>query len=160
MEIWKDVIGYEKIYQVSNLGRVKSLFYNKQKILKPIKSTNGYLYVNLYKDKKAKTSFIHHVVYEAFYQIKSCRKNVIDHIDNNKVNNNLSNLQYITIRLNSTKDKKPKSGHSNIYLNSGSYLVRIRVNNQKISIGTFKKIEDAIIKRDLFIKKLNENDLY
>jgi hypothetical protein len=153
-EIWKDVIGYEGLYQVSNLGNVKSLIFKKEKILKPQLSTNKYLMLNLYKDKKLHRVLIHRIMYESFYGIRSCKQYVIDHIDNNKQNNNLNNLQYISNRKNSSKDKTSKSGHSNIYLNSGSYLVRMRVNNIKKSIGTFKNIEDAIIVRDLYIKEL------
>jgi hypothetical protein len=156
-EIWKDVINYEGLYQVSNLGNVKSLIFKKEKILKPQLSTNKYLMLNLYKNKKLHRVLIHRIMYEAFYCIKSCKRYVIDHIDNNKQNNNLNNLQYISNRKNSSKDKISKSGHSNIYLNSGNYLVRMRVNNIKKSIGTFKNIEDAIIVRDLYIKQL-ENE--
>ena len=47
MEIWKDVSGYEGIYQVSNHGRVKSSMFNKEKILKQNKSTNGYFMIGL-----------------------------------------------------------------------------------------------------------------
>ncbi len=151
-EIWKDVIGYEGLYQVSNLGKVKSIYYRNAKILKAMPSTNKYLMVNLYKNKKPSFQLIHRLMYESFYGIKSCSKYVIDHIDNNKLNNNLDNLQYITNRHNSYKDKTSKSGHYNIYLNSNSYLVRMRINNIKKSIGTFKTIDEAIICRDNFLK--------
>lgn len=155
MEIWKDVVGYEGLYQVSNLGNVKSLYFGKQKILKQNIGTSGYLFVHLYKDKNSTPVMVHRIVYEAFYGIKSCRKYVVDHIDNNKQNNILSNLQYISNRLNSSKDKKSKTGHHNIYFNSGAYLVRMRVNNVKKTIGTFYNIEDAILNRDIFIEKLD-----
>lgn len=153
-EIWKDVVGYEGLYQVSNLGRVKSLYFGKEKILKMFNCTNGYLFVNLYKDKKPNPCLIHRLVYESFNNIKSCRKFVIDHIDNDKCNNKLCNLQYVTNRYNSSKDKKSKSGHSNIYLNASSYLVRMRVDGKKVSVATCKTISEAIEKRDLFIKNL------
>jgi hypothetical protein len=157
-EIWKDVIGYEGLYQVSNLGNVKSIYYNKGKVLKILLTTNGYKIINLYKDKKSMPKLIHRIMFESFYGIKSCRKFVIDHIDNNKLNNDLDNLQYISNRENSYKDKKSKSGHFNIYLNSGSYLVRMRVNGFKKSIGTFKTIEEAIICRDNYLNtKQNGN---
>jgi hypothetical protein len=154
MEIWKDVSGYEGIYQVSNHGRVKSSMFNKEKILKQNKSTNGYFMIGLWKEKKQSIHLVHRIMYESFHGIKSCRKYVIDHIDNNKLNNKLSNLQYITNRENSSKDKKSKTGHSNIYLNSGAYLVRMRINNVKKSIGTFKNIEDAINYRNNYINSL------
>jgi hypothetical protein len=154
MEIWKDVVGYEGIYQVSNLGKVKSLMFNKQKILKQVKSTNGYFMVGLWKEKKSSRHLVHRIMYEAFYGIKSCRQYVIDHIDNNKENNNLSNLQYITNRQNSSKDKNSKTGESNIYFNSNAYLVRMRINNVKKSIGTYKTIEDAIWHRNNFLRNM------
>jgi hypothetical protein len=154
MEIWKDVIEYEGIYQVSNFGRVKSSMFNKEKILKQNKSTNGYYMIGLWKEKKQSIYLVHRIMYESFHGIKSCRKYVIDHIDNDKLNNTLSNLQYITNRENSSKDKKSKTGHSNVYLNSGAYLVRLRIDNVKKSIGTFKNIEDAINHRNNFINSL------
>jgi hypothetical protein len=52
-EIWKDVIGYEGLYKISNLGIVKSL-HNKEKILKPFLNEFGYFVVDLYKEKKKK----------------------------------------------------------------------------------------------------------
>jgi hypothetical protein len=154
MEVWKDVVGYEGLYQVSDLGNVRSLYFGKKKILKSGLSTSGYLSVNLHKDKKQKIHMIHRLVYEAFVGIRSCRKMVIDHIDNEKSNNKLSNLQYISNRENSSRGKKPKTGENNIYLNSGSYLVRMRVNSEKVSIGTFKTIEEAVLMRDSFLKEI------
>jgi hypothetical protein len=163
-EIWKDIPGYEGSYQVSNLGRVKSLpriisngkcFYlTKEKCIKNIPNTNGYLAVSLYKDKKAKKFMVHQIIYLSFKNIASNRKYVIDHIDNNKLNNQLNNLQLVTNRYNSIKDKKSKSKEYDIYLNGKSYLIRMRINNRKYSIGTYKKIEDAIYYRDYFIKNI------
>jgi hypothetical protein len=66
-EIWKDVIGYEGLYQVSNLGKVKSIYYRNAKILKAMPSTNKYLMVNLYKNKKPSFQLIHRLMYESFY---------------------------------------------------------------------------------------------
>lgn len=119
-EEWKDVINYEGLYQVSNLGRIKSLArivqgtfknYNyKCKILKPGINTKGHLYVNLYKDKKPKTRTIHQLVAEAFLNHLPCKfELVVDHIDNNKNNNCVTNLQIVTQRENLSKDKKNKS---------------------------------------------------
>jgi hypothetical protein len=154
MEVWKDIIGYEGLYQISNYGEIISLYFGNNKKLKLYKGSHGYLCINLHKDKKQYVYLVHRLLYESFYNVKSTRKNVIDHIDNNKLNNNLLNLQYITNRENSSKDKKSKTGYSNIYLNSGSYLVRLRINNVKKSIGTFKNIEDAVNFRNNFIKNI------
>lgn len=150
METWKDVVGYEGIYKVSNLGNVKSLYFTKEKILKNLLGTSGYYNVNLYKNKKGIPVLVHRIVFEAFYNMKSNRKLVIDHIDSNKLNNNISNLQLVTNRFNSSKEKSNKSGHNNIYLNNKKYLIRLRINNKKYSIKTCESIEEAINVRNQF----------
>jgi hypothetical protein len=110
MEIWKDVPDYEGLYQVSNLGRVKSFFYNKESILKGVIDGNGYLKVNLCKNSKAKNCNIHKLVASAFLINKTKNtKLVVDHIDNNRFNNKLENLQLITQRENLSKDVKNKT---------------------------------------------------
>lgn len=65
-EIWKEVENYEGIYQVSNLGQVRSLKFGKTRVLKPGKNGNGYLYVTLCKDGEIKRCKVHRLVAEAF----------------------------------------------------------------------------------------------
>ena len=165
-EIWKDIPNYEGLYQVSTIGRVKMLsklqwngfaFHNiKEKILKTNISNNGYYILGLSKNKTRKTIAVHKLMAITFLNHTPNKfVKVIDHIDNDKTNNNLNNLQIITNRENSCKDKKSKSGNYCIYLNCGSFLVRMRVGNKKKSIGTFKRIEEAIAARDNFINNLN-----
>lgn len=151
MEIWKDIKNYDGLYQISNLGNVKSLITNK--LLKKCDDTTGYLIVQLYKNKKPKCHRVHQLVFENFNLIKSTTYFVIDHVDNNKKNNKLENLQIVTNRYNSSKDKKNKSGEYCIYLNGKSYLVRLRVDGIKKTLGTFKNIDDAILCRNRFFKK-------
>ena len=79
-EIWKDIKGYEGLYQVSNLGRIKS----KRKILKPIKGE--YLKVGLSKNGVQKTLYVHRLVAEAFVKNNNEFTHV-NHIDENKYNN-------------------------------------------------------------------------
>jgi uncharacterized protein YehS (DUF1456 family) len=97
-EIWKNVAGYEGLYQVSNLGNVKSLSYrhtNKPKILKKIKMSIGYECVFLAKDKVKKMFYIHRLVANAF--IKNINNlPTINHIDGVKTNNILSNLEWMS----------------------------------------------------------------
>lgn len=104
-EIWKDVVGYEGLYQVSNLGNVKSLNYNKtgkEKILKHKKYTIHYKNrnyivhnVTLYKDGDAKYFLINRLVWTTFNGNIPYNMDV-DHINNNPEDNRLENLQLLT----------------------------------------------------------------
>lgn len=95
-EEWRDVVGYEGLYQVSNLGRVKTMKGKKPFILKQrIKSGRGYLYVKLYKDCNFKVIEIQRLVARAFVDNPQ-NKNVVDHIDENKLNNCACNLRWVT----------------------------------------------------------------
>ena len=100
-EIWKPVSGYE-FYEVSNLGRVKSLPRNNTRggILKTyIHKVNGYVYAGLCKNNKSKTMRVHRMVMEAFNPCVQKKSGydvnwTIDHIDGDKTNNRLSNLDW------------------------------------------------------------------
>ena len=152
--IWKNVVDYEGIYLISSNGEIYSNFSNK--ILKQSVGTSGYLCINLHKNKKQKSRLVHQLMAESFLSHKRQKfKIVIDHIDNNKLNNNINNIQLLSNRKNSTKDKKPKSGESCIYKSNSKYLVRLRINGKKKSIGIFKDINDAIICRDEFLKQID-----
>lgn len=95
-EIYKDIKGYEKLYQVSNIGNVKSLYKNR--LLKP-SIENGYLYVILYKDKQPTHKRIHRLVTETFIDNP---KNLpqVNHKDEDKLNNNVNNLEWCDNRYN------------------------------------------------------------
>ena len=94
-EIWKDIVGYEGLYQISNLGRVKSLKFGKEKIMNSLKDSNGYLSICLSKGGIQKRYRIHRVVYESFFGSIPVGL-VINHIDENITNNRLTNLEAIT----------------------------------------------------------------
>jgi len=122
LEIWKDIPDYEGLYQVSNLGNVRSLdriskHKNgrlnklKGKKLSKLKDSTPYFCVGLNKNGVKKRFGIHRLVASAFlnYDINKRKGIVVDHIDNNPINNNLNNLQVITHRKNCSKDKKESS---------------------------------------------------
>ena len=97
-EIWKNIEGYEGKYQVSNLGRVKSMI-GQEKVLHPKKHRNGHLQIGLHKDKKRKTMYIHRIVAQAFIPNPdniAC----VNHKDENPNNNNVDNLEWCTQKYN------------------------------------------------------------
>lgn len=89
IEIWKPVVGYEGLYECSNLGNVRSLNYrhtNTIKNLSPSINKDGYIRVHLWKNRKGKVLAVHRLVAEAFLP-NSDNKPEIDHINTNKTNN-------------------------------------------------------------------------
>lgn len=98
-EIWRDIEGYENLYQVSNLGRVKSLKYGKERIMKERICTNGYLNTCLCKDGKAKYYLTHRLVAKAFIPNPDNLPE-INHIDEDITNNNAENLEWCDRKYN------------------------------------------------------------
>lgn len=94
-EQWRDIPGYEGLYQISNFGRVKSFHFKKSHILKP-HNVKGYNNVELYKDKKKKQFYIHRLVMENFCPIENMELLDVNHKDENKSNNHISNLEWMT----------------------------------------------------------------
>ena len=95
MEHWKSIAGYEGLYEVSDLGRVKSLWYGKDKILKPQNNTHGYLQVGLSKDGQKKTSLVHRLVADEFVPNPN-NLTTVNHKDEVKTNNVASNLEWMS----------------------------------------------------------------
>lgn len=157
-EIWRDVLGFEGLYQVSNLGNVKSLsrkicnhqgcYISKDKILKqtPCKS-RGYPTVRIMNGNFKKSFPVHQMVAIAFLNHIPCgHKKIVDHIDNNKLNNNVDNLQIISNRENASKDKKNKtSKYTGVSWDKARKLwcSQIYVKGNRINLGYFTDEHDA-----------------
>ena len=139
-EEFRDVIGYEGFYQVSNLGNVRSLKFGKQRILSEGKQ-NKYLQVCLCKDGIRKNRTIHQLVAESFLGHKPCGYTlVVDHINNNKKDNRLKNLQLITTRNNAYKTQgNYSSKYKGVHWNKESkkWKVQICINNKIKHLGYF-----------------------
>lgn len=106
-EIWKDINDYEELYQISNLGNIKSLNRVlkdnrvwKERIMKPVKDKDGYFCVNLYKNNKTKRFKVHRLVAQAFIPNPD-NLPCVNHKDEDKTNNNVENLEWCTHEYNS-----------------------------------------------------------
>ena len=100
MEIWKNINGYPD-YAISNTGQVKSLRFDR--VLKASTNNNDYKYVNLIHKRLKKTTAIHRLVVEHFGEMCPAENMVVDHIDGNKINNHVENLQWMSVSENTLK---------------------------------------------------------
>ena len=102
MEVWKDIAGYENLYQISNLGNIKSLGNKKtrkDKILKLDLHKNGYYFIKLSKNGKPKNFMVHRLVCNNFLS-KIIGKEYINHINGIKTDNRVENLEWCTQQYN------------------------------------------------------------
>lgn len=169
-ECWKDIIGYKGVYQISNLGNVRTAErYVKQSnccrkfksiLMSPTDNGNGYLIVGLRKNHNRKSFYIHRLVAEHFIGNIPSDK-VVNHKDLNKLNNNAENLEIISQKENvcySVRSmlkphkswKTSNTGYKSIYLRYGKFRVNIpRIKFDK----SFINLSDAISARDKLIDK-------
>ena len=96
-EVWADVRGYEGLYKVSTMGRVKNLITGK--IRKPWKNTDSYLVVDLWKNGKRKMHLVHRLVAQAFLN-PVAGKDCVNHLNEVKTSNHYSNLSWTTHKEN------------------------------------------------------------
>ena len=135
----KDIAGYEGLYAIDNNGNVYSYKWNKCKMLKPGCNNRGYYMVVLYKDKAAKTFDVHRLMAKTF--LPDFREDLqVDHIDKNKMNNNLSNLRMLTHQEN-TFNTNAKGYYFN--KSAKKFLAKICINGKKIHLGYFDTEAEA-----------------
>ena len=157
IEIFKDIPGYEGMYQVSNLGNVKSLKYNKERVLKQCTDSNGYYHVTLCGliNKKIK---IHKLVAMVFLGHKPCGYEiVVDHINNIVTDNRVENLQLISNRENCSKDKIGfTSKFIGVFLRNGSdkWISSIKIKGKTKHLGRFNTEIEASKAYQNELKKL------
>lgn len=147
MEVWKDILGYEGIYQVSNFGRIKSLERLKEnhskmqivqeKIKSLRKTKQGYLLVDLYKDNIQYTARVHRLVAQTFID-NPCKKESVNHINGDKADNRIENLEWAT----------PKEQNEHFYKNNLKSKENIRKAIMAMNDVNSKKVlcvEDNIV---------------
>lgn len=169
VEQWKDIPEYEGLYQVSDLGRVKRLnryknhssgkgtFLSKEKIMKQSKS-GVYYSVSLYKNLIIKNWAIHHLVSITFMNHYPMQNNlVIDHKDNIKEHNMLSNLQIITHRENSSKDKVNSVGLTGVCKTIYGFVALIKYKGKVLNLGTYETAEKASEKYNEAVSLIDAN---
>jgi hypothetical protein len=170
-EIWKDIPNYESLYQVSNFGNVKSLErYVKGKVENRLQKENilskrlvggkgnQYYSVTLCNNKDRKQikvsvlvamAFLNHIPngYVGF---------TVDHIDNNPLNNNVNNLQVITKRENSSKDRKGISKYTGVTFNkkSNKWRSQIWIDGKNKTLGSF---DDELEAHRAYQKELQQH---
>lgn len=151
-EIWKDVIGYEGIYKVSNIGRVMSV--KKGLIMKPFFNYH-YLQITLSKNGKRKKPTIHRLVMEAFVGISDF---YIDHKDEDKLNNNINNLEYVEPRENLRRYHEGRRdlpiGVYRDKRSNGRLSVVCNFKEEIHYLGRFDSVDDAVNARIEYMEKI------
>ena len=138
-EIWIDIFGYEKLYQVSSYGKIKSLNYkrmNTERILAPNKDKDGYLLISLSKNGIVKKYKIHQLVLTHFVGPKPFDKAVSRHMNNKRDDNLYTNLQW------STKSENQKDRILNNTVSTNLKLInQFGSNNRKSKLNNDKVLE-------------------
>jgi len=162
VEIWRDIPGYESLYQVSDLGRIKSLKrkdklgrIKKETIRKLVKDSRGYLRVGLYKNNKKKLEIVHRLVGLVFiknFKSKPC----INHHDGDKINNRVYNLEWHTHSENTKHayenglmDAKRISGEQNLKAKLNKLQVqeiRRTYNNNRYELAKKYSVDESTIR--------------
>ena len=153
----KEIKDYEGLYSF-DLNNNEVYTHKYKRYLKKSLHYKGYYEIELSKNSKRKIFKFHRLVYQAHYG-SIPDKMQVDHIDNNRQNNNIENLRLVTNQQNQWNSKTRKNNLSTGYKNisktkSNTYLVMIRINN-KVYNKTFKTLEEAIINRDIKLKEFH-----
>ena len=159
-EIWKDVVGYEGRYLISNTGRLKSILKNKEILPNGSLTNSGYLQYTLSWNLKNKRNhyYAHQLVAISFLEHKPDGMNfVVDHINDNKLDNRIENLQIVTQRFNARKTQgKYSSKYKGVSWdkNAKKWRPRIFINGKNKNFGYFINEDEAHLEYQNQLKKI------
>lgn len=172
MEQWKDIEGYEGLYQVSSFGRVKrildihvinGLVFKKptERMLKATDNGRGYLIVFLNSNGKRKNHYVHRLVACAFCEKKN-ENDVVNHIDYDTKNNYSSNLEWCSQEENIRHSLCNKKMFRNYTTNTGHNFITLRKNGKyRITVKKHEKqastLEEALKIREVMINEFNNS---
>lgn len=146
-EIWKELDGFDFLYQVSNYGRIK----NEKKIISQYLDKDGYCLVNLCFEEKIKLFRVHRLIAKNFIQNDNNLKQV-NHINSNRKDNRIENLEWVSISENNCHKfigKKTSSIYRGVTYSTRDkrWLSQIQINKKKIHLGMFLTEKEAYFKR-------------
>jgi len=155
-ETWKDIPEHEGLYQVSSLGRVKSLERYaimprgrerliKERYLSACDDGGGYLQLNLSKNGKSKISKVHKLVSRSF--LGEPNGLVVNHIDGDRRNNIIENIEYVSVRENTTHGKNTKKTYTGarFHKRHNRWYSHISIKGVKKYLGCFKTEKEAAV---------------
>lgn len=148
-EIWKDIVGFEGIYRISNQGRVMSLRCGKTRIMKTFDEGKGYTNVHLHENKKGKNHRVSRLVAQHF--LPDWDKSLqVDHINGVKTEDHVDNLRMVTCSQNLRSFQKKKKGTASkfrgvsFHKRHGRWQAYLRdINRRQIHLGCFDDEEEA-----------------
>jgi hypothetical protein len=170
-EIWKDVLGYEEMYQISNFGKVKSLSrrggngcLKKERFLKPCLEKKGYFRYKLYKNSKGLNFLAHRLVANAFIE-NPFNKISINHKDSIKTNNSIYNLEWVSVMENNCHkslniESSSKYVGVSFYKRTNKWQSSICVLGKRTYLGRYETEEEAHAKRVEYKNRNNIENKY
>ena len=151
-EVWKDIVGFEGVYQVSTLGRVRRLGaydtngrWCKPQLIQPILQHSGYCHVGLWRGQVCKQRRVHRLVAEAFIPNPE-GKPTVNHLNENKQDNRVENLEWATYRENTVYGSCVERRTANRRETAPNRRMRVKSIDKHGNIEYYNSISDALRK--------------